>query len=152
MGKVINFISIRKMGCTSSNEGQDAGGSYPPTGLSAGVKKLPAWIQAGCGANEYYCEEKGATFLAEKLPATCPDLSQHANFMTDALKASPGLYEQMVAMGSTSLGVNVGHCIKTGIDNKGHPHIKTCGIAAGDEESWSLFAPLFDHVIDARHN
>jgi hypothetical protein len=23
--------------------------SYPPNGLSAGVKALPQWIQAGCG-------------------------------------------------------------------------------------------------------
>lgn len=24
--------------------------SYPPNGLSAGVKALPAWIQKGCGS------------------------------------------------------------------------------------------------------
>jgi creatine kinase len=71
--------------------------------------------------------------------------------MTDALKANPGLYCQLKDK-KTSLGVNLGHCIKTGIDNKGHPHIKTCGIVAGDEESWDLFAPLFDTVIDNRHN
>jgi len=139
------------MGCTSSSEGQDAGGSYPPTGLSAGVKKLPAWIQVGCGDKEYYCEEKGATFLGGDMPEKCPDLSEHANFMTDALKANPGLYESLRDK-KTSLGVTLGHCIKTGIDNKGHPHIKTCGIVAGDEESWTLYAPLFDAVIDARHN
>ena len=27
-----------------------AADSYPPTGLSAGVLKLPNWIQAGCGS------------------------------------------------------------------------------------------------------
>ena len=32
--------------------------SYPPEGLSLGIKKLPEWIQAGCGNKEYYCEEK----------------------------------------------------------------------------------------------
>jgi len=138
------------MGCNTSNAG-DAGASYPPNGLSAGVKKLPQWIQSGCGDKEYYCEEKGATFLAGSMPEKCPDLSEHANFMTDALKASPGLYEQLRDK-QTALGVNLGHCIKTGIDNKGHPHIKTCGIVAGDEESWTLFAPLFDAVVDARHN
>jgi len=71
--------------------------------------------------------------------------------MTDALKENPGLYEALVGR-KTSMGVGIGHCIKTGMDNKGHPHIKTCGIVAGDEESWTLFAPLFDHVVDARHN
>jgi creatine kinase len=139
------------MGCTKSTA-SDADASYPPNGLSAGVKKLPAWIQAGCGDKEYYCEEKNATFLAGSLPDKCPDLSEHNNFMTDALKANPGMYEELKGKGNTSLGVNIGHCIKTGIDNKGHPHIKTCGIVAGDEESWTLFAPLFDAVIDARHN
>ena len=124
--------------------------SYPPHGLSEGVKKLPAWITAGCGDAEYFCEEKGATFLGGDMPVKCPDLTDHSNFMTDALKANPELYEQLKDK-KTELGVTLGHCIKTGIDNKGHPHIKTCGIVAGDEESWSLFAPLFDAVIEARH-
>ena len=30
--------------------------------------------------------------------------------------------------------------------------IKTCGLVAGDEESFELFAPIFDPVISARHN
>ena len=34
----------------------------------------------------------------------------------------------------------------------GHPMIKTVGMVAGDEESFELFAPLFDPVISARHN
>lgn len=46
------------------------------------------------------------------------------------------------------MGVTLGHCIKTGIDNKG----SACGIVAADEESLTLFAPLFDAVIAARHN
>ena len=50
--------------------------SYPPCGLSAGVKKLPQWIQLGCGNSEYVCAEKGATFTAENQPAQLPDLSQ----------------------------------------------------------------------------
>ena len=27
-----------------------AGDSYPPNGLSPGVKQLPEWIQLGCGS------------------------------------------------------------------------------------------------------
>jgi len=46
----------------------------------------------------------------------------------------------------------LGHCIKTGIDNPGHPMIKTVGMVAGDEESYTLFAELFDPVISGRHN
>ena len=97
--------------------------SYPPTGLSASVKKLPAWIQAGCGDKEYYCEEKGATFLGGKMPETCPDLTNHSSFFAEAMKNDPTLYEKLKDR-KTSLGVTLGHCIKTGVDNPGHPHIK----------------------------
>ena len=34
---------------------------------------------------------------------------------------------------------------------EGHPMIKTVGMVGGDEESFELFAPLFDPVISARH-
>merc|ERR1712131_573458 len=124
---------------------------YPPTGLSASVKKLPEWIQKGCGNEEYYCEEKNATFLGEKMPEKLPDLSKHTNFLTDVLKAKPELYEQLKDK-KTKLGVTLGHCIKTGIDNPGHPMIKTCGLVAGDEECFELFADIFEPVISARHN
>jgi len=124
---------------------------YPPKGLSEGVQKLPEWIQKGCGDEEYYCEEKGATFLASALPDKLPDLSQHNNFFSESMRANPELYDQLKDK-TTKLGVNIGHCIKTGIDNKGHPMIKTVGMVAGDEESFELFAPLFDPVISARHN
>merc|ERR1711957_476138 len=124
---------------------------YPPEGLSANVLALPHFIRLGCGSAEYICAEKGATFTGQVMPRECPDLSGHSNFMTDALIANPTLYDALKDK-KTALGVTLGQCIKTGIDNKGHPHIKTCGIVAGDEESWTLFAPLFDHVIDKRHN
>ena len=52
----------------------------------------------------------------------------------------------------TSNGVNLAHCIKTGIDNPGHPMIKTVGLTAGDEESYEVFKELFDPVISDRHN
>jgi len=115
------------------------------------VLTLPHFIRLGCGTAEYICADKGATFTSDVMPVKCPDLKDHNNFMTDALKANPGLYEGLAGK-KTKLGVGLGHCIKTGIDNKGHPHIKTCGIVAGDEESYTAFAPLFDHVIDKRHN
>jgi len=123
---------------------------YPPTGLSEGVQKLPEWIQKGCGDEEYYCEEKGATFTTANMPDKCPDLSEHNNFFAECMRAQPELYEQLKGK-TTKLGVNLGHCIKTGVDNKGHPMIKTVGMVGGDEESFELFAPLFDPVISARH-
>ena len=42
-------------------------------------------------------------------------------------------------------------CIQTGVDNPGHPFISTCGIVAGDEESYEVFADLFDPIIAAKH-
>merc|ERR1719327_2526783 len=51
----------------------------------------------------------------------------------------------------TKGGVTFAECIKTGVDNPGHPHIKTVGMTAGDEESYQTFAELFDPVISARH-
>merc|ERR1711966_289089 len=41
---------------------------------------------------------------------------------------------------------------KTGVDNPGHPHIKTVGVVACDEDSYTTFADLFDPVISDRHN
>jgi creatine kinase len=52
------------------------------------------------------------------MPAELPDLKDHSNFLTDVLKKNPELYKQLKDK-KTKLGVTLGHCIKTGIDNKG---------------------------------
>jgi len=124
---------------------------YPPKGLHPSMKLLPDWIQRGVGDAEYYCEEKGSTFPAQVAPEKCPDLSTHGNHMADALKENPGLYEKYRNV-KTPGGVSLAKCIKTGIDNKGHPMIKTVGLVAGDEDSFTTFKELFDPVISARHN
>merc|ERR1719316_2404426 len=41
--------------------------------------------------------------------------------------------------------------MKTGVDNPGHPMIKTVGLTAGDEESYEVFKDLFDPVIQNRN-
>lgn len=51
----------------------------------------------------------------------------------------------------TSNGVTLDKCIRTGVENKGHPTIKTVGMSAGDEECYSVFADIFDPVIALRH-
>jgi len=122
--------------------------SYPPSGLSASVQKLPEWIQKGCGDKEYICEEKGATFSADSPPADCPDLSKHNSFFSESMNAD--IWNKLKDK-KTKLGVTLAHCIKTGVDNPGHPMIKTCGIVAGDEESYETFKELFDPIISARH-
>merc|ERR1719390_429041 len=53
---------------------------------------------------------------------------------------------------TTPGGCTLAQCMKTGVDNPGHPHIKTVGLVACDEESYDVFKDLFDPVISARHN
>jgi len=137
------------MGCKGSSEA-DTTGPYPPTGLHKGVTALPEWIQLGCGDSEYICAEKGATFSAENMPDSLPDITNHSSFLAEVLRNNPGVYDKYKGM-KTALGVNLGHCIKTGIDNPGHPMIKTCGLVAGDEESWEMFKDVMDPVVEGRH-
>jgi len=70
--------------------------------------------------------------------------------MSDFLNANPDVYD-LLKDRKTSNGVTLGDCIKTGVDNPGHPHIKTCGIVAGDEESYTTFKEIFDPIIADRH-
>merc|ERR1712212_34549 len=42
--------------------------------------------------------------------------------------------------------------IQTGVDNPGHPFIMTVGCVAGDEESYDVWADMFDPIISDRHN
>jgi len=117
------------------------------------MKTMPDWIRAGCGDTPYYSEEKQATFGGKDgaVPDSCPDLTEHANFMTDVLKREPDLYDKLKGR-KTASGITLVDVIKTGMDNRGHPHIKTCGIVAGDEESYTTFKELFDPIISDRHN
>ena len=53
---------------------------------------------------------------------------------------------------TTPNGFTIDQAIQTGVDNPGHPFILTVGAVAGDEESYEVFADLFDPIIAARHN
>merc|ERR1719305_1678533 len=56
-----------------------------------------------------------------------------------------------VSCRSESSNKSLVECMKTGVDNPGHPHIKTVGLVACDEECYEVFAELFDPVISDRH-
>jgi len=86
-----------------------------------------------------------------KFPASCnyPDLSKHNNVMAKYL--TPAMYAQLRDR-VTPNGCTLDQCIQTGVDNPGHPFIMTVGMVAGDEESYEVFAPLMDAVIEDRHN
>jgi len=124
---------------------------YPPLVVSKGVLACPRYIQLGCGDDEYFCPEKGCIFPAEVCPKTQPNLSRNNTFMADAFKENPGLWENLRRY-KTPGGVTLAKCIKSGIDSPGSPDYKPCGLFAGDEESYLAFKPLFDYVIEKRHN
>ena len=78
-----------------------------------------------------------------------PDLSNHNNHMAKQL--TPEIYTKLAPL-KTPNGFTLDRAIQTGVDNPGHPFIMTVGMVAGDEESYDVFADLFDPVIEARHS
>uniref|UniRef100_A0A7N9CCE9 Creatine kinase U-type, mitochondrial n=1 Tax=Macaca fascicularis TaxID=9541 RepID=A0A7N9CCE9_MACFA len=81
--------------------------------------------------------------------AEYPDLRKHNNCMASHL--TPAVYARLCDK-TTPTGWTLDQCIQTGLDNPGHPFIKTVGMVAGDEETYEVFADLFDPVIQERHN
>lgn len=133
-----------------NNAKKEVDKTYPPHGLSASVLKLPEWIQKGCGDQAYHCTEKNATFGSDGVcPDQMPDLSKHTNFMAEFLVKNPEVYDKLKGK-KTKSGSTLADCIKTGVDNPGHPHIKTMGVVACDEECYETFKELFDPVTIAR--
>ncbi|XP_032870950.1 creatine kinase U-type, mitochondrial-like isoform X1 [Amblyraja radiata] len=81
--------------------------------------------------------------------ADYPDLRKHNNCMSSSM--TPGIYARLRDK-TTPSGWTLDQSIQTGVDNPGHPFIKTVGMVAGDEESYEVFADIFDPVIMERHN
>ena len=46
----------------------------------------------------------------------------------------------------TPKGWTLDQCIQTGVDNPGHPFIKTVGLVAGDEESYEVCLNPTDNI------
>ncbi|XP_060762965.1 creatine kinase S-type, mitochondrial isoform X2 [Neoarius graeffei] len=114
---------------------------------------LMASVGAGTLASGYLMNESGVS-AAEKMKlyppsADYPDLRKHNNCMASAL--TPAIYARLRDK-LTPNNWTLDQCIQTGVDNPGHPFIKTVGMVAGDEESYEVFADLFDPVIKDRHN
>lgn len=80
-----------------------------------------------------------------------PDLSTHFNVLAKVLMEQPELYERLKDL-HTQYGTTVAHCVKPGIDNKGHKILRTLGLMAADESCYSIFAPLFRAVMDQWHD
>lgn len=67
--------------------------------------------------------------------ADYPDLRKHNNCMAGAL--TPAIYAKLRDK-ITPNNWTLDQCIQTGVDNPGHPFIKTVGMVAGDEESYEV--------------
>ena len=67
--------------------------------------------------------------------ADYPDLRKHNNCMAECL--TPAIYAKLRNK-VTPNGYTLDQCIQTGVDNPGHPFIKTVGMVAGDEESYEV--------------
>ncbi len=80
-------------------------------------------------------------------PEGYPDLSKHSNCMAEILTKE--MYERLSKI-QTPMGYTIDDAIRTGVKNPGHPHIKTVGATAGDEDSFSVFSEFFTPVIKAR--
>ncbi|KAM4527280.1 creatine kinase S-type, mitochondrial-like [Odontesthes bonariensis] len=78
-----------------------------------------------------------------------PDLRKHNNCMAKFL--TPAIYAKLRDK-LTPNNWTLDQCIQTGVDNPGHPFMMSVGCVAGDEESYEVFAELFDPVIKERHN
>lgn len=70
--------------------------------------------------------------------AEYPDLRKHNNCMASHL--TPAVYARLCDK-TTPTGWTLDQCIQTGVDNPGHPFIKTVGMVAGDEESYEVGGP-----------
>ncbi|XP_072880899.1 creatine kinase U-type, mitochondrial-like isoform X2 [Hemitrygon akajei] len=94
---------------------------------------------------------KAGTDKRKLYPASAdyPDLRKHNNCMSSCL--TPAIYARLRDK-TTPNGWTLDQCIQTGVDNPGHPFIKIVGMVAGDEESYEVFADIFDPVIMERHN
>ncbi|KAG9353584.1 hypothetical protein JZ751_011704 [Albula glossodonta] len=111
-----------------------------------------ASLGAGTLAAGYAMTDTAAAEEKRKLyppSSDFPDLRKHNNCMASAL--TPAIYAKLRDK-LTPNNWSLDQCIQTGVDNPGHPFIKTVGMVAGDEESYEVFSDIFDPVIKDRHN
>ncbi|XP_026862082.2 creatine kinase S-type, mitochondrial [Electrophorus electricus] len=120
---------------------------------SRNTAALVATLGAGTLASGYLLSESGISAADKKKlyppSADYPDLRKHNNCMASAL--TPAIYSHLRDK-ETPNNWTLDQCIQTGVDNPGHPFIKTVGMVAGDEESYEVFADIFNPVIKDRHN
>ncbi|CAM4538518.1 unnamed protein product [Leuciscus chuanchicus] len=115
---------------------------------------IMASLGAGTLVSSYVMMTESGVSAGEKKKlyppsADFPDLRKHNNCMAATL--TPTIYGSLRDK-LTPNNWSLDQCIQTGVDNPGHPFIKTVGMVAGDEESYEVFAGIFNPVIKDRHN
>lgn len=141
------------MGCGSSNSASKyvpnvgiPARSEPPHEFYGSWEKIEAAKKEFLEKEPYEIDING---LKVKLHHNSGKQEKHSSCMTNHLTKE--VYEQLKDR-VTKFGVTLDKCIKTGIENPGHPAIKTVGMSAGDMESYAAFADIFDPVIEERHD
>lgn len=81
--------------------------------------------------------------------ADFPDLRKHNNCMAAAL--TPAMYARLRDK-MTPNDFTLDQCIQTGVDNPGHPFIKTVGMVAGDEECYEVGLAVIAVSCVQRHD
>jgi len=98
--------------------------------------------------------ERAAGGLGDRLPAdgsAClPDLSGHHSVLATVLRSDPSVCSRLQSVRSAA-GVTLAQCMRPGIDHKGHPLVRTVGLAAGDESCFRVFGDVFEPVIHQLH-
>lgn len=116
----------------------------------AELEKGKAEVQAFDQEKKVEVQSGNALFKAKgDWEMNYPDLSKHNNWMSRCLTKE--VYKKYFNV-KTSTGYGIDDVIQTGVDNPGHPYIMTVGCVAGDEETYEVFADLFDPVIEGRFN
>jgi len=95
-------------------------------------------------------EDDRVEFGPDACPEELPDFSAHHSLACKVLRDKPEIYHSLKGE-TTPLGVSLAGCVKTGVDNPGHPYIETVGMVAGDAYCYDVFRDLFDEVIAALH-
>merc|ERR1719487_614420 len=63
-------------------------------------------------------------FSVDSCPEVLPDLSNHHSVMAQVLKNDSGLWGKLKTL-RTQKDITFAHCIKTGLENVGHPIVQT---------------------------
>jgi creatine kinase len=130
---------------TETSSGHVAPRQNPPHLFYGSWKNVEAAKEEYLVKPEYTVDINGVTI---KLNHNKNKIAKHANVMSKHL--TEDMYNRLKDK-TTSNGITLDKCIKTGIENPGHPTIATVGMVAGDAESYDTFKELFDPVIDERH-